>query len=597
MKKRLSVLLVLLMTIDLIMAQVTLTGDQVKLYSDIPQESIFVHFNTSLLLTGEYLYYKIYCLNNEEGRLSDLSKIAYVELVGKDGKPIFKHKILLDDGQGQGDFFIPTAVPSGNYKLLAFTNWMRNKKNEQFFQSDITIVNPYQANQSSVRSEKTIAADTLETSLLAIGPKKDLIYETSLEFGPLRLSLKKQTFRKRDRVSLLFSPANKSNFSMGAYSISVRKKDGIPAAIQQNSISIFESSLLKRSAYGHTIANEVYLPELRGELLAGKVIGLNESKSIKNLKVAVSIPGKDYYFDVVETDELGNFHLNVHKFYSGNKIVLEVLSERPEEYLVSIKTMPDIGYSDIEFNKIDLAPSMKEEILRRSVHNQIENSYFQFRPDSILSISPIQFFYNKKKEVYNLDDYTRFRSLQETVLEIIKDVSANRVGQDNYVLRVKGFDYTTTTNLLPLILLDGVLIQDHNAILGFDAREIKDITVLRHKFVVGPEIFQGALVLSTENGNGFDQLLDPNSVSEIFKPQPNKNYFVQRYDGANNITSSSRLPDDRLQLLWLPKLRLTGKSGTLDFFTSDVEGEFEIHLEGFTQEHEPVSIRKSIFVN
>ncbi len=65
-------------------AQVMLKNDnQLNGFKDIPQETIFIHFNSTLLLTGEYLYYKVYCLNTETNYLSDLSKMAYVELIGK----------------------------------------------------------------------------------------------------------------------------------------------------------------------------------------------------------------------------------------------------------------------------------------------------------------------------------------------------------------------------------------------------------------------------------------------------------------------------------------------------------------------------------
>ena len=87
-------------------------------YQKIPQESIFLHYNASLNFAGEYIYYKVYCINTEEENLSMLSKVAYVELISEDKKVIFKHKIELISGMGQGDFLVPNNVVSGNYKLI-----------------------------------------------------------------------------------------------------------------------------------------------------------------------------------------------------------------------------------------------------------------------------------------------------------------------------------------------------------------------------------------------------------------------------------------------------------------------------------------------
>ena len=113
------------------------------MYSQMGKEGVFIHYNASLLFVGEYLYYSVYCLNKKTGKASDISKIAYVELIGEKGTVIFRQKIGLENGSGQGDFFIPVSVPSGNYKLIGYTQWMMNWGEASFFQGDVSILNPY----------------------------------------------------------------------------------------------------------------------------------------------------------------------------------------------------------------------------------------------------------------------------------------------------------------------------------------------------------------------------------------------------------------------------------------------------------------------
>jgi len=87
---------------------------------NIPQERVFVHYNTSLLFVGEYLYYSIYCFNLKNKKLTTNSKIAYLELVGKDKKVVFKHKINLSNGKGQGEglfFFKIILISSIHIKV------------------------------------------------------------------------------------------------------------------------------------------------------------------------------------------------------------------------------------------------------------------------------------------------------------------------------------------------------------------------------------------------------------------------------------------------------------------------------------------------
>ncbi len=601
MRRLLCILLIWFMTLAMGLGQVALkTNEQVEGYRAIPQERIFAHINSSLLLTGEYLYYKIYCLERESRSLSKLSKIAYVELVGPRGELILRHKIRLENGLGHGDFFIPTEVRSGVYKLLTYTHWMRNQDQADFYQGDITIINPYLANQGMLQKTTYLKPDSLGK------PKKldDKRVSTGIENFPkenrsIDLTINGKKFKKRAKVSLFFQNGDKNKTMEGDYSISVRKKNYMPAPTQAGMLDFFEKNYRSDVRPSTIIGDTIYLPELRGELFSGKVIALQGNRPVSDLKVALCIPGEDYFFEVVKTDELGNFNLNIDRYYSGDMAILQVLSTNPEGYRVKLREQKPLDYSKLHFKEIRIDSSMRKEILQRSVHNQIENSYFQFRPDSILSSPLKQFSDNKEKEVYLLDDYIRFKTLRETIIEIIKDVSYKRLDQDYNAIRIKGFDYTQVTDLPPLVLMDGCLIQDNNALLEFDARTIESITVLRHKLVFGPEVFQGAMVISTKTGDGYGQFQKNAVISaeEIFEPRPNKKYFVQQYDPINPADSKFRLPDDRLQLLWVPKFNLKDEQAQLEFFTSDVSGEFEIHLEGLTHENKPVSIRKSIYVD
>ena len=127
MKKVFFLLITCFLQSAFVAAQAVSPSEGAKLLKEIPAEKIFVHYNSSLLFPGEYLYFKLYNLNSDTGNLSRNSKLAYVELIGQDESKIFKQKILLDNCRGQGDFFIPTNVPSGKYKLLAYIKLIRNQ--------------------------------------------------------------------------------------------------------------------------------------------------------------------------------------------------------------------------------------------------------------------------------------------------------------------------------------------------------------------------------------------------------------------------------------------------------------------------------------
>ena len=116
--------------------------------------SIFITTIRYSFLSGETLLYKLFCLNKTTNSTSSYSKIAYIELVDSNKKSIFTHKLFLENGTGNGDYFIPTTLESGNYKLIGYTNWMLNKSNPDYLNIDIYIINPYHINPQNPKTPK-----------------------------------------------------------------------------------------------------------------------------------------------------------------------------------------------------------------------------------------------------------------------------------------------------------------------------------------------------------------------------------------------------------------------------------------------------------
>src|SRR5688572_14472055 len=67
----------------------------------IRTESLNVHLNTTFFVAGESLLFRIYCVD-AKGRPSIYSSTAYVELIGKDKKPLAQIKVKLLNGIGTG---------------------------------------------------------------------------------------------------------------------------------------------------------------------------------------------------------------------------------------------------------------------------------------------------------------------------------------------------------------------------------------------------------------------------------------------------------------------------------------------------------------
>ncbi len=105
------------------------------------QEKLFLHTDKPFYLAGEICWFKIYAVDAFLHHPLGMSKLAYVELLDKNNKPVRQAKIALKEGDGNGSFHLPVALASGMYTLRAYTNWMKNTDPAYFFEKTLTVVN------------------------------------------------------------------------------------------------------------------------------------------------------------------------------------------------------------------------------------------------------------------------------------------------------------------------------------------------------------------------------------------------------------------------------------------------------------------------
>ncbi len=559
---------------------------------DFPTERIYAQVNTTLIFVGEYLMYSVYCLDHQSLEPSKISKIAYVELVGEDSNSVFKQKLILKDGRSFSDFFVSTAVPSGNYKLIAHTQWMRNFDSNLFFSQDVTVINPYNGDQSIFLNEKRDSLITLQRE-----DAPDVVTEKKIfnHGSGLKIDLTNTKFETRQKVdfSIVADKKYSKNYNV---SISVRKKDTIPHAQRVRAASLVEkgrSESLRPRMDGKT---SIYLPELRGELLSGRVVEVETLKPAQGVQVSLSIPKHFSQFKTAYTNENGIYHFSISKEYESDIAIFQVLGAEREKYNIETQNSLHIDRGKHDFYNFQLTREMENFILERSFHNQIENAFFSVKPDTIPSgIRENPFFLRDGLE-YDLDDYTRFATLRETVVEIIEHLWMTRDAEGNRIFKVRVEPPYVESDKIPLVLIDGIHIQDHESLMDFNARTIQKITLGRDRYVFGKQVYEGAICIET-----IDEVYIPvlngtfSKQVELFKPQSPKRYYRQTYEGSENGVSE-RIPDFRYQLMWSPQESIDGAK-TFSFFTSDVKGQFEIVIEGFTEDGTPISSSKPFSVH
>ncbi|SNR26412.1 hypothetical protein SAMN04488009_0498 [Maribacter sedimenticola] len=561
-------------------------ADLLKL-KKVPQEKAYIDHNGPILLSGEYLYYSVHFFNAQTNKLTDVSKIGYVALVNESKQFIFEHKIKLAKGHGAGDFFVTTEIPSGKYKLLGYTQWMKNAGLSQVFKDDIIVINPYLADQTALLP---MSNTHLENYVDEKETKK------SIDSATIALSTNKSTYQTREKVGLTIKNY-KGPLGYGTYSIKVKKIDELNSTPALEATTYATNYFNANKQITQAVGDSIFLPEQRGELFFGKVVDKETKVPVPNIPVVISIPGKEFLLKFSQTDDKGNFYSYFIKDHKHAMAIVQI-ENQDKSYTVEKSSTRKLDLTGLSFSDFVLTEKMAQSIKDRSIANQIENQFFTAKPDSILASDPIDPFDGGIPEVVLLEEYTRFPTFEETLKEVVEYSGYRKNDQvKDYIKVSQDFkDYNEQYNDFPaIVLVDGVFIPQHSEIRNMDARTIEKISLIRDQFRLGQKDYQGIVSIETFKGDYVEGYSAPNSTVVPFeRPVSKKNYFVQKY--LTEDTSYERIPDYRNLLFWQPQLKINESTYEFEFYTSDLDGDFEITLNGFTSYGKPLTVSKKITV-
>jgi len=104
-----------------------------------PQEKVHLHLDKPYYAIGDNIWFKAYLLNSSSQEPSDISKLLYVELINEKDSVQQQLKLPVLGGISWGNFSLPDTLAEGNYRIRAYTQWMRNAGPEFFFDKTIKI--------------------------------------------------------------------------------------------------------------------------------------------------------------------------------------------------------------------------------------------------------------------------------------------------------------------------------------------------------------------------------------------------------------------------------------------------------------------------
>ena len=110
-----------------------------KYFSTYDREKAYLQFDRPYYAAGDTIYFKAYITHGGNHKLSDISGVLHVDLINTENKIDQSLRLRLDSGVSWGDFTLPDSIPAGNYRIRAYTTWMLNEGQLDFFDQAIPV--------------------------------------------------------------------------------------------------------------------------------------------------------------------------------------------------------------------------------------------------------------------------------------------------------------------------------------------------------------------------------------------------------------------------------------------------------------------------
>lgn len=234
----------------------------------------------------------------------------------------------------------------------------------------------------------------------------------------------------------------------------------------------------------------------------------------------------------------GDFILNDNFYTTEGYLQLEL--EATEKYKIMLDTISFDAYSELEFYPLKINKNNRSWIEKRSINNQIESSYYYFKQDRIIKYPSKLPLYGKPDLVYVLDDYTRFKTVRETFVEVVQQAAIRDDGQgytflvyENEIIDTRLFD-----NAKPLLLFNGVHCMDEKFVVEYDPSKIETINLVTGTYVDGSKFYNGIIDIRLKASSDF-VFNTTNALKLNLKPLKSPKFYYYHTEDS----STTNIPD------------------------------------------------------
>ncbi|MDR2231977.1 MAG: hypothetical protein LBE56_02495 [Tannerella sp.] len=531
------------------------------------RERVYVQTDKQSYLSGELLWLKLYT-TDADGKLQVLSKIGYVELI-RDSIPEVQIKVDIQNGTGAGWIELPVMLPTGYYRMIAYTRYMRNEGENIFFEKKIAVINPVHQNAFLNANEAT-------TTFSFASYEKN-----NASFG---LSTNKSSFRKRDKGEIRLNGLPAENISLG---ISIA---GLDPSLETT--PTIDKWLHQLETQGKPAMEARYLPEYEGAIIDGTMVDIRTGASAadENALCLLSFPGPELQLFAGQPFTSGDVSFYTQCVTGKKELTTTAIASSDKKYRINLQS----SYATHSPELLpDLMPDSTwlEYLKIRNLSIQVTYAFLADSLSKIRELATCSSLLPQKR--YVLDNYTRFPNMEEVFIEFITNAGIRRTDAGRKFSMLNELTGNNSTNTL--VLLDNVPVTDHELMINYNPLTIKMIDMYFGRYVFGGYAFDGVIAFySYDNDYPGITFSENTQVFDYEGTQPYRYFYAPHY-GETGATSP--LPDFRHTLLWEPDVNTNGQQTMIiPFTTSDIPGKYVITIEGAGENGSVFHARQTIVV-
>ncbi|MES2829248.1 MAG: TonB-dependent receptor [Bacteroidota bacterium] len=107
-----------------------------------PQEKVYLHTDKPYYVVGDTIWFKAYVTIGSKHQLSAMSGALYVDLIKESDSLVTALKLPVTAGRAKGNFILAdSSFKEGNYRIRAYTQWMRNAGSSYFYDKVFSVGN------------------------------------------------------------------------------------------------------------------------------------------------------------------------------------------------------------------------------------------------------------------------------------------------------------------------------------------------------------------------------------------------------------------------------------------------------------------------